>query len=213
MNKAKSTISIDTGLLYPVASLVIEVLNRLNLVELFKFVASCVAVKLGSDRRSFASVAIDIFIVAKFSFIFWLWTEGKQGTVWIALVGYLLFFNGFTYFYHHVWSHRGTPRPNELHRIRRRFISLLLAVAFSVVVFAYLYAIPFSSEFHLVINGALGSLVYSIATTFFAGSGFAEPLSTAANIITLAQQFNSFIFITIILANSIPALEAEKGNE
>ena len=123
------------------------------------------------------------------------------------LVWYLLFSNIYTYFYYHIWK---DDSNNNIHdtpvRIRRRFINLGFSIVFSNLCFAYLYRYQYFCEFKWDYTSSLDSqaIWYSIANSLAVGYKPVEVLSKIGADISTFQLILSFVFLTMILSNSIP---------
>ncbi len=180
-----------------------------NIVELFKYTAGKIQEFIGnSDKAKIIyakSLAIDFYILVKWLAVFILWASGSDGAFGLILTGYLLWSNVFTYFYYHVWENR---QSNDLNWQRRRFVSLIQSIAFHVFGFAYIYRFTGFTLFNWKIagTGASGqsfqSLAFSILNLFGSGSSVAEPHSAGGVLILICQTTITFIFLTLILANT-----------
>jgi hypothetical protein len=144
--------------------IIIYILHHLNLVELFKVIANKLACK-EEDNKKYESIAIDIFIVFKYMYIYLIWLNDWSHNLIIYSVYYLIFMNVFTYFNHHVWDLKiNDKKPMSLERERRRFISL-------------------AGSYNNIEISAMG-----------------EGLASSQLIVT-------FVFIIVILSNSVPKKE------
>ena len=184
----------------------IETLKLLSLVELFKFIA----VKINKNHNNDAIYkrwAVDIFIVLKWTFVLVIFTQHCHGAVLTILVWYFIITNLFTYFYYHIWDEEALNTENfEKDRIRRRFINSMLAIAYSVLCFAYLYQLPYSGEFSWPKDYICSeySLIYSFSNSLAANYEEVKPITDVGNLISNLELFISFTFITIIISRSIP---------
>jgi len=193
----------NKGLIYITIDWVIEKLNFLNLVELFKFIA----LKINDNNKiTTIRLAVDIFIILKWVLIISLWFFNVKNEFINILVWYLIFTNVYTYFYHHSWDKDLSETDFDLDRIKRRFLNLLLSIAFNVVSFAYLFAQPFANNFkwkndYSTLSESLSlSAANSLATSYDS----VKSVSDCGNNLLLIQIIISFVFFTIILSNSIP---------
>ncbi len=198
------------GIIYPIAHFIAEKLDRLNLVELFKFAAR----KLNRDRnnqdreRMFMRIAVDIFIFAKFLFLGAIWLFNVSN-LWITIVvWYLLVTNVYTYFYRHIWCDDAfDPRYFTKERQRRRFINLFLAFTYSNLSFAFLYFLPYAKHMNwgegMGISG-LHALWFSMSNSVAANYAVVSPLDGIGNTVAMIQLVITFFFVTIIISRSIP---------
>ncbi len=199
----------EYGFIYVIASVMIKVLWALNLVEWFKFLfyQFCRLLHKKINQKATYNWAIDTFIVLKFIFVF-LFIFLPENPVYLRIVLYLLIMNVFTYFYHHVWR---KPSDNCSHWQARRFITLALAIAFNILCYVYLYWNGLS-RFILWHNSAPSTLSsvfqYSLSNTFLLPSSMSVDNSFGLYLQT-SQQVISFIFLVIILSQSIPQLKEE----
>lgn len=172
-------------------------------MELFKTIAK----KLKPNQsQEYSKIAVDIFIVLKWTLIFLL-TYFQINNVWMTvLVWYLISTNLYTYFYYHNWIDESLNTSNFSNdRIRRRFINLILAICFSNYSFSYLYKLPYASEFSWSSEKIIGdSFVYSVCNSITASYDVVKPISSFSYCISTIQIFISFIFLTIVISRSIP---------
>ena len=193
----------SNGFIYEVVKVIINNLKYLNLVELFKAIAK----KLKPNQADeYSKIAIDIFIILKWTLIFFL-NSFKVNNPWVTIfVWYLISTNLYTYFYYHNWTDESLNTSNfDNDRIRRRFINLILAICFSNYSFSYLYKFPYSNEFKWNSGKIIGdSFIYSICNSITASYDAVKPITNFANSISTIQIFISFIFLTIVISRSIP---------
>src|ERR1019366_983666 len=134
------------GLIYIIAKFIVDNFNHLNLVELFKKAGEWVNREKSNveKKRTYQRIFVDIFILLKWTFLFVLWKAHLAGLFWTIIVWYLIITNMHAYFYHHAWSDAALEgKFMDKHRVRRRFLNLFLALAFSDMCFAYLYRLPY----------------------------------------------------------------------
>ena len=195
------------GIIYSVVDYLIEKLYYLNLVELFKFIA----VKISPNNRITASrFSVDIFILLKWLFIALFWHFNVKNDFINLIVWYLIFTNVYTYFYYHIW--RKNIDKSEFDRIKRRFLNLGLSIAFNVLSFAYLFAQPFSNNYKWN-NGYStfqDSILFSLANSFTTSYNSVQSITKIGHKISLLETVISFVFLTIILSNSIPQVKTDK---
>lgn len=189
------------GFIYPVVACVIEAMRYLSLVELFKAIAK----RLARDEKEMprnARIAIDVFNILKWTFIAIIWANGLSHPLLTLAVAYLIAANAFTYFYCHVWH---PPYDASEENMRSRFVSFVLSFCFSVLSFGYLYALPFASGLQFSdVDASLGGIMFSVARSIFADISSVTPVSVGAQILSLTESVVTFVFISIILASSIP---------
>jgi hypothetical protein len=199
---------------------IVRLLHTLSAVEWLKSGALAIArwrgqASTAEAKRTIANLAIDVFVVAKWAFLVTAFACGLTSSIVFLLTGYLLFFNLFSYFYYHAW---GSQFPSHqlsedaLHkRDQRRLLSFLLAIAYSFLGFAYLYAFQFASHFQWPPEaGRTDALLLSICNSFTLTYGGYQPLDPLSRSLLVAQVLNMFVFITILVANSIPNLSRER---
>lgn len=199
----------EYGFLYVIASVMIKTLWALNLVEWFKFLfyQFCRLLDKKISKTATYNWAIDLFIVLKFMFVL-LALYMPYNPINLRVVLYLLFMNVFTYFYHHIWK---KPSDNCSHWQARRFLTLMLAIVFNILSYVYLYCNGLSS----FIQWEKGTqytlfnvLQYSISNTFLLPSPLSVDNAFGLYLQT-TQQVISFIFLVIILSQSIPQPKKE----
>lgn len=195
------------GFIYPIFNFIINLLKKLNLVELLKFISfSYFPLKTtdADDLRGRINIVIDIFIILKFLIVFLLIFFNCNDDVSYFVVVYLSFFNIYTYFYHHVWN---LPVSSlGIIRERRRFINLILSFSFSNICFAYFYGVIYVDQilWPESENIILNSIWLSTAKSMFIDFQNVELLKGNVSYIVIIQSIVTFIFASIILSNTIP---------
>lgn len=199
----------QNGIIYTILKFAFDNLKYLSLVELFKFVF----VKIFSDSTSilnkvkFSRLGVDTFIILKWTLVIILLRYSINNPFLTFLIWYLLLTNIYTYFYYHIWKTESLNPDNfSIDRVRRRFITLLLSIGFSNLCFAYLYRLPYVAEFKWSNDTPLNikSLWFSYANSITADYEYVKPITELGINLTITQLIISFIFLTIILAKSIP---------
>jgi hypothetical protein len=197
------------GFLYVIVKNLIYILNRLSIVEHLKDLALYLNKEKNDSLKVdiYRNFAIDSFIVLKWIFLLVLIFFKISNCVVIIIVWYLIFTNILTYFYHHLWSDNALNQEGiKKDRVRRRFMNLMFAIAFSEFAFAYLFRFPYSSNFNWGDNGAsfIKSIQFSFSNSLAANYSVVSPFNDIGNIISNIQLLLTFFFLTIILSRSIP---------
>ncbi len=200
----------EYGFIYVIVSVLVKILCALNLVEWFKilFYQVCKLLQKNISKKASYNWAIDLFIVLKFIFVS-LSLILPENPILLKIVLYLLIMNVFTYFYHHIWR-----KPSDLcsHWQTRRFVTLVLAIAFNILCYVYLYWNGLS-RFIIWQNNSPFTLSrvfqYSISNTFLLPSSMSVDNLFGLYLQT-SQQVISFVFLVIILSQSIPHLNKEE---
>lgn len=214
----------NDGFIYPLVNNVIKILKYLNLVEYFKKVATSICLynyrETGSptsnEIKKYCNFAIDFYQIFKWATLFWLWfyideyVEIELHTISLKIdtsyfAWYLIVTNLFTYFYYHVW---GSPHLQLLTRVtmNRRFMNTILAIAYYITAYAYLYEVHFAAYFSWPNNivSHINALYLSVSNALtFSHDGF-DAINNRGRFILISQAVNTFIFLTIIISNSIP---------
>ncbi|PFT45022.1 hypothetical protein [Bacillus thuringiensis] len=219
-NKEKTT---DNGFIYPIINKFIQLIFYVNIVELIKWITIKIVLiynKNPSDintverkKRKARNFAIDIFISLKFIFIGIMWFKGIDNIYFVGITIYLLIMNSFVYFYYHVWEEGAIKgQYATVHRTRRKFISLFQSVLYMVLTYGYLFQIPFKNEFQWTETKVTfsKSLLFSLSNTFPLSYDNVKALTEMGQYIRVSQILLSFLFITIILTQSIPKTKDEK---
>jgi len=198
------------GFIYVFTSVFVKLLCVLNLVEWFKvlFVFICRLLNQNTIEKEAKNWAIDLFIVLKYLFLV-LVISLPHNSLALTGVVYLLVMNLFTYFYHHVWK---TPTDSCAHWQARRFVSLFLAIVFNVLCYFYLYWNGMSSliRWNEGVPVSMARVAqFSLANTFMLPSLLSVE-NTLGLYLQTSQQMISWIFLVIILAQSIPQLKKEE---
>lgn len=190
------------GFIYPLVRATVEALTYLNLVELFKAFGKKLAKEKSAEVPNIR-IGIDVFIVLKWTAVVGMWLAGLSHPVATIAIVYLLIANIFTYFYCHVWL---PPFNNDDENLRSRFVTMAIALCYNIVCFGYLYAFPFSGHFNVPeeMGPSLGGLFSSIANSILTDFSPVIATSNTAQALVLLQKVTTFIFISIILAASLP---------
>lgn len=195
----------NNGLFLPISKFLIKILNYINLVEFYKLLL--VSIFSNSNQVNISRIAIDSFIILKFIFLIYLMYFEINNCLVNILVWYLLISNIYTYFYYHIWkddsvnNHYDTPE-----RIRRRFLNLGSSIIFSNLCFAYLYRYQYYDNFKWDSKYSIDSqaIWYSVANSLTVGYKPVEALDKIGADFSIFQLIISFVFLTMILSNSIP---------
>jgi hypothetical protein len=193
-------------------------LRYVNLVELFKLIGEKVVGHGASKKKrgAYSRISVDVFIVLKFLTIGVLMLRQTEGQIALAGVWYLLSANIYTYFYYHLWSERVLKDTLfGIDRIKRRFMTLSLAVLFSVIAFSYLFRVPYSAEFTWPGEkpNVAKALLYSAANSFGASYDQVSPATELGRVVSIVQFLTMFVFLAIILSNSIPQVGANQEDD
>lgn len=198
------------GFLYSIINFVVNNLRWLNLVEYFKLI-SFFFIKASppprGQKKKAARIAVDIFITLKWLFLLLVVLFEWNSSIVAIMIWYLIITNAYTYLYYHVWDKQSMDTGNyKITRVRRRFMNLILAIGFSNFSFACLYRFRYYYNFqwNSSRNTFIESLWYSFSNSIAATY---TPVTTCDDMgvrISLIQLFFSFVFLTIILAKSMP---------
>lgn len=194
------------GFIHAVASQLIEAARYLNLVELFKAVAARLAFGRDSEVQDrYRAISIDVYVVVKWAAVALLWAAGADGVLARALTIYLLATNVYTYFYFHLWDELAMRQTAlAIDRLRRRFVNLFQAFAFSIFAYAYLYDVPYAWAFDWKgSSDALTAIYFSAGNAFTVTYGDVVPTAGAAKILAVSQLAMTFLFVIVILARTI----------
>jgi len=197
------------GILYSIFDWLIDNLCYLNLVELFKFIGVNIS---PNNRISALRISVDLFILLKWVFVALIWQFNVKNEYINIIVWYLIFTNIYTYFYYHSWDKNLNKAEFDFDRIKRRFLNLGLSIAFNVFSFAYLFAQPFFSNFKWVNDYSTlkDSVLFSSANSLTTSYKFVSATTEIGHTLIILETITSFIFLTIILSNSIPQMNTEK---
>lgn len=212
-NKEKRS---DNGFIYPMTDVIIRLVEMVNIVNVFKFLAVWGTRRLNSKKqhtvverlvRRNRNYAVDVFIIFKFLFVIFLWWLEIDNLLTTIFVLYLLFMNSFTYFYYHVWEESAILNQFLMvHRVRRRFITLTTSIFYMILTYGYLYAIPYKEHFSWGSEYPtyLKSMLFSVSNSFNGGYNGVSPASELGELIKASEIILIFVFIAIVLARSVP---------
>jgi hypothetical protein len=197
------------GFIYEIFKAIIEGLKYLSLVELFKLIAKKLnPIPLDESKATiYSRVSVDIYITLKWILLIIFLITSLNGQWSCLIIWYLIITNIHTYFYYHVWDKAAINLfEADEHCLRRRFINLLLAIAFSNISFAYLYSTYYSNGFNWGSSGITKShaIWYSISNSVAANYNSISPIDDTANSVSMIQLLITFLFVTIIISRSIP---------
>ncbi|MBU3015661.1 hypothetical protein KO488_12900 [Poseidonibacter lekithochrous] len=213
------------GFIYPSFNFLISILYFTNLVEFFKFIAKKIAIFNSNGEeltsidkiRKYSIFAIDIYQVFKWSILIIFWIKEYNNPLSKYFIFYLLYSNLFVYFYYHTWGSKYKQRVDDI-AIKKNFINYMLAIAFYLFCYAYLYKCHYSemilindTYFDILLLDNLTSIYLSVSTAFTLTYSGIQPLTQEIRILFLSEVINTFIFLTIIITNSIPKT-LDKGN-
>ena len=214
----------NSGFIYPFVNLIVNILKYVNLVEFFKWTAQCICNLIHNEepgqqtvlRIKYAIVAIDIYQLFKWGVLLYLWfysgchIEGELLSFNIALdtkhiIWYLIASNLFTYFYYHVWGSNYTQLLTR-EAMNRRFMNTILAISYYIFAYTYLYEVHYMQNFEWAdetVNHANAFYLSASNALTFSHDDF-EAADSTGRFLLLSQAINTFIFLTIIISNSIP---------
>jgi len=190
------------GFLVIIFSKTIRLLAKFNLVEYFKWVFVKISTsKSEKNRIKVSNIAIDVFIVTKYLFLIIIWIFHINKIITTTIIIYLIIMNLFTYFYYHTWK---VDDEISVEKYHRRLISLMTASLFSVLGYAYLYAVPFkymlSWSTH---NVGFDAFIFSLANSFFVDYINVKATSPFSIGLSYSQLVSTFVFVTVILSTSL----------
>ena len=197
------------GIIYTTTKFLLDNLKYLTLVELFKYIGHLLNPKKNNVdwKLAFSRTSVDIFIILKWALILILAKYNISSNFWTVTTCYLILTNVYTYFYYHIWTNEALNTENfSMDRIRRRFVTLMLAVGYSDLCFAYLYKVPFKANFEWSSNLTTftKSTWFSISNSLAANYDAVKPITDFGYNVSMTQLILTFIFLTIILSKSIP---------
>lgn len=197
------------GIIYLVVNFILKKLKYFNIAELFKYVAEAI----NPDKNDQSSVSayrrnsVDLFIILKWIFVLVISKLHFNSNIYTVIIWYIIFTNIYPYFYYHVWNKETSNIENiEIPRTRRRLINLLSSIGLSNLCFAYLYRIPYFSDYSWskCEPKFMESLWFSISNSISGNYDLVKPLTDFGYSITMVQLCITFIFIAMVLGNSIP---------
>lgn len=200
----------NNGFIHFIFDALIKTGIYLNLVEYFKKISQFFyllrAPEKNTDKvylRRAANIGIDVFIIFKWVIVGAFWVTNQQSLFATIIVWYLLFSNIFTYFYYHTWN-LSPETPETVERSQRRFLNVLLSMAYSIFCYAYFYNITYASHFSWGTNtSVLDFLYFSTANALTVTYGDVLLLDTTARMLCASQLAITFLFV-LIIASSIP---------
>jgi hypothetical protein len=207
------------GPIYQLVDLAMRAAQLASAVESIKRVAFriCKATKPEVKRRV-ANWVIDLFMVSKWALLMISWRCGTAHWLVIAVLTYLLIWNSLTYFHYHLWIvELPKDRVASSHRERRRFVSLVLAMAYSVATYGYLYQCALSDGFEwpASVPRWISSISFSIGNALTSQAGGLRPITSGSYLLSASQLVFTFGFVAMLLSSSLPRVrpaEAEKSN-
>jgi hypothetical protein len=197
------------GIIYPTVNFILNSLKYLNLVESLKWIFR----RFMNDNDEADRIGADLFILLKWGLVILLWQWEVKSSIINILLLYLIATNLYTYFYYHIWDEKENPttitKDEIFQRRKRRFIHLLQAVGFNILTFAYLIAMPFSSNFKWEkgYSNFEDSVFFSLSQTLTIDYSPVESINRCASQLITIETFVSFIFLTIVLSTSVPEKE------
>lgn len=204
------------GFIYPFFDDLFSKLYYLNLVEGFKKLATLFNKQKGNKEQNdaYKRIGTDVFIVFKWILLLVFWKFKITHWTITVFVWYLIVTNLYTYFIYHIWD-KGALKTDDylIDRTRRRFLNLMLAVAYSITCFAYLIEVPYVSDFNwgdkLPVT-AFHAIQFSFSNSLAANYSVISPKTDDGNLICNLELIITFVFVTIILSRSIPQTNSDK---
>lgn len=199
---------LDNGPIYIFVDWLIRSAYSISPVEWKKRGALKLFPRSNSDEiRRIANIAIDIFIVLKWIFVLSIWYFGFTNIFVVTIAIFLLVMNLHTYFWYHLWTiERNGPATGIEFRERRRFVNLVFAISYSMVLYAYLYHRILQADFiwSAKISPWIAALVFSVGNALTGFSGDLKPETEVAQLVVSSQLVMTFIFVAMLLSNSVP---------
>ena len=196
------------GPLYVAAAAFMRAAQWVSLVEVCKRVAWKVfSVTTPDQKRRIANWTIDSFVIAKWILLLVAWRLSASNCLVVAAIVCLLIWNSITYFFYHLWIVEvPKERIASAHRERRRFISLVLAMAYSMTAYAYLYDVVVSAGFEWPpdVSRWIAAMTFSIGNALTSQAGGLRPLTGTAYLIGASQLVFTFGFVAMLLSSSLP---------
>lgn len=202
---------LEQGLFHPAAGRLVRLAYWLNLVELFKALVRKVG-KGWAGRRALDNVAIDIFIAMKWLLLVVLWTQHVSATGACITAWYFLLSNAFTYFYYHIWDERLYRSASfySIADVRRRLLNSAQAFGFSLLVYAYMYDVLYSSDFTLSDESrALAAAVFSTSNALTVNYPGMTPRTLAGKALATSQLVMTVSFLVGVIAKTLGASLAD----
>lgn len=199
---------LDNGPIYIFVDWVIRSVYLISPVEWKKRGALKLFPRSNSDEiRRIANIAIDVFIVLKWIFVLSIWYFGFTNFFVVTIAIFLLVMNLHTYFWYHLWTiEKNGPVAGVEFRERRRFVNLVFAISYSMVLYAYLYHRILQVDFtwSTKISPWIAALVFSVGNALTGFSGDLKPETEMAQLVVSSQLVMTFIFVAMLLSNSVP---------
>lgn len=182
---------------------------KLSLAECIKYYAK--KILSNWQPRSAAGLGIDVYITVKWLVLILILYIGSSNYFSLFLICYFLFFDLFNYFYFHSWGtesqYSKLTDKEQFLRERRRFVTFLLAVLYSIFGFSTIYFLFIPSELCWpsepnLIDAVLLSVSNSFTLTY---DGF-SPDSQIGRSVLVSQVLSMFMFLTVLISNSVPDL-------
>lgn len=202
------------GFILPIVSWLINILQRLSIVEYVKGGFAWLSKKRAKrvltpeEVRAAKNLGIDVFILGKWLFIIGVTAIGCTGSWAKYLVFYLIATNLFTYFYYHVWQSNYSV-SRDLSSQRRRFTNFILSLGFFLFCYAYLYQYHYFMDIEWPdgIVDTNNAIFLSIANAFTLTYGGYAPLTQGVRMLFASELICTFFFFVIIVVNSIPNMK------
>lgn len=211
--QVKSESKFVNGPVFVVIDQTVCALRRLSLVEWLKYLGVRFSgVSDAEAKRRLSNFVIDVFIALKWAVLLLAWYCGDANPVFVGFIVYLLLMNMHTYFWYHLWVVESPRMTVDSHqRERRRFVNLVLAMAFSICTYAYFYQCVFPNDFEWPASAArwAAALKFSIGNALTGSTGDLAPKSTLAYVLTASQLAMTFVFVAMLLNNSIPKVHRD----
>jgi len=198
------------GFLFFLWDCFVKALYWINAVEILKMVSRFIArniLKCNSDdaQRCASNIAIDVYIVLKWFFIIMLWKFRVASLLFEVIVWYLVATNLYTYFYYHVWGDSRFKNTITREKVKLRFFKSILAFAFYVVCFAYMYDVVYPHSTNFRGGSPIDFLSFSLCTALVTSLGDYSITGSSGMMLYTLQVLNTFFFVNMIISQTIPS--------
>jgi hypothetical protein len=136
--------------------------------------------------------------------IFFFWCKDANSFFVQIIVWYLLITNLHTFVYYFLLKNNSDG--NDAERSKKRFIKLILAILFSAVCFAFLFAVPFHEHFswQKSHNLVMQSIWFSLSNSIAGNYDIVGPLTEKAYNLMMVQYVVTFVFVSVLISKAIP---------
>ena len=211
--------------LFTITGLVHRFLVVFCFTNLIIWLKALVHTEDADKSRSYKSIITSCYILGKWLLIICFMVFSINNTLSTIIAWYLLWSNLFMYVFFHAFFGNTWDCNKKSNNSDTRFIYAILAFGFNLLVFSYLYAYPYHNYFTWIseknnidlhktpLKLIVNSIYLSFSGAFTLTLGDIPKPNIYGKILLMLELITTFIFITIIIGNTLPSTKTNINKE